>query len=551
MSEYFLFVFLVLNCIQRYHCFFVSPAQYRQRLQMVIEKSACSAFSEALVRSVGARDLVSLSFSDRKTTKSSASDDNDLESLKSVRGKLVEIKAGLHIQLTYRYSTNDKTFNVDTASNAGGLEGLMVEMVEHYGFRSAMLQTLTEDHELSLKRGGGKFRSVPANAVATAAVTADCDPKDARAVDLAHDRRKNVPIDTGADFLHALKMTSASGRPLRGMSDKIRQIQKFVQIMDGLFRKASLAEVAAPRVVDMGSGMAYLTFATHAHFVKQFPLLRTTGIEVRPNLVESTNIIARALGGAFGGLSFRQGYIEDVLKEGHVEEGERGQEACDVLIALHACDTASDDAIFHGIRSKSRLIVVAPCCHKEVRRQMEAAVGAAAAACKGRGKGAFGGAFEGAFHHGIYRERTAEMGTDTIRALLLEMSGYDTQVFEFVGGEHTAKNVMIAAVRRQEAELGTQEELDRVVVSRRQLRKLAAQLGVVHQRLAGLLGEGTLSASIRSDGATDSPQRTRKLQKIADRKKALDAMEAPPAAHLDDAEVNSVVGEDWRSALGL
>jgi hypothetical protein len=146
----------------------------------------------------------------------------------------------------------------------------------------------------------------------------------------------------------------------------------------------------------------------------------------------------------------------------------------------------------------------------------------------------------------------AEMGTDTIRALLLEMSGYDTQIFEFVGGEHTAKNVMIAAVRRQGAELGTQEELDRVVVSRRQLRKLAAQLGVVHQRLAGLLGEGTLSAqSIRSGGATYSPQRMRKLQKNADRKKALDAMGPPPAAHLDDAEVNSVEGADWRSALGL
>ena len=547
MSVCLLFVFLALNCIRMCHCFFVTPAQYRPSLQMVMKKDACSAFAEALVRSVDARDLVSLSFSDRKTTKSEASDDNDLEFLKSVRGKLVEVKAGLHIQLTYRYSTNDKTSNVDAASDAGGLEGLMVEMVEHYGFRSAVLQTLTEDHELSLKRGGGKYRSVSA---ATAAAAGG--PKDARAVDLAHDRTKDVPIDTGADFLRALKVTSASGRPLQGMSDKLRQIQKFVEIMDGLFRKASLADVVAPRVVDMGSGMAYLTFATHAHFLKQFPLLRTTGIEVRPKLVDSTNTIARVLGGAFGGLSFRQGYIEDFLKEGHEEE--EGQEACDVLIALHACDTASDDAIFYGVRSKARLIVVAPCCHKEVRRQMEAVVGAAAAtaAGKGRGKRAFGGAFEGALQHGIYRERTAEMGTDAIRALLLDMSGYDTQVFEFVGGEHTAKNVMIAAVRRPVEQLGTQQELNRVVDSRRQLRKLAAQLGVVHQRLAGLLGEGTLSAqSIRSDCATQSPQRTRKLQNIADRKKALEAMGPPPAAHLDDAEMNSVEGADWRSALGV
>ena len=126
--------------------------------------------------------------------------------------------------------------------------------------------------------------------------------------------------------------------------------------------------------------------------------------------------------------------------------GEGGQDGrgLDVLVALHACDTATDDALWCGITNHARVIVTVPCCHKQVRRQLELASATAAA----DGPAALGGPLSAALRHGIYRERLAETVTDALRALLLEISGYDVSVFEFIGGEHTAKNVMIAATLR-------------------------------------------------------------------------------------------------------
>merc|ERR1712216_758595 len=118
------------------------------------------------------------------------------------------------------------------------------------------------------------------------------------------------------------------------------------------------------------------------------------------------------------------------------EGGRAGTFGIDVLLALHACDTATDDALWCGVASGAAVIVVAPCCHKEVRRQIERVAPRRAV-----------DPLAAALRHGIYRERTAEMLTDSMRALLLEMAGYEVSVFEFVGGEHTAKNVMIPAVK--------------------------------------------------------------------------------------------------------
>jgi hypothetical protein len=134
----------------------------------------------------------------------------------------------------------------------------------------------------------------------------------------------------------------------------------------------------------------------------------------------------------------------------------------DVLIALHACDTATDDAIARGIKARAALIVVAPCCHHELSPQLVAPP-----------------VLEPALRHGIFHERHAEFVTDALRVLLLEWAGYDTRAFEFISTEHTAKNLMIAAVLRpvdsnREAAAGRARNFARFYGVRRQ--QLAQQL---------------------------------------------------------------------------
>jgi hypothetical protein len=172
-----------------------------------------------------------------------------------------------------------------------------------------------------------------------------------------------------------------------------------------------------------------------------------------------------------------------------VEAG-TGQRAAtvDVLIALHACDTATDEAIWHGIQAGAGIIVVAPCCQKEVRRQMEKGT-RELPLCSNtdRGVGEDSGGKENplreCLEYGIYRERVGEMVTDTLRALYLQHAGYDVKVFEFISGEHTAKNVLITATKRSvSVSEKRQLELDGKIA------ELKETFGVAEQKLGMLMG---------------------------------------------------------------
>jgi hypothetical protein len=157
------------------------------------------------------------------------------------------------------------------------------------------------------------------------------------------------------------------------------------------------------RIVDTGSGKGYLTFAAYDFFKNTRSLdLRMTGVEARANLVELCNDIARA--SEFEGLEFIDGTINS-YNLGEV----------DVLIALHACNTATDDAIYKGIKAAADLIVVAPCCHHEVRPQIKPPA-----------------MLKDVLKHGVMLERTAETITDALRGLLMERSGYAVKMLEFV-----------------------------------------------------------------------------------------------------------------------
>ena len=151
---------------------------------------------------------------------------------------------------------------------------------------------------------------------------------------------------------------------------------------------------------------------------------------------------------------------------------------------------ATDEAIYEGINQQAEMIIVAPCCHKEVRRYIEMKLGD-----EDNIEVAFGH-LSALMDHGIYRERTCEMVTDTMRALCLELAGYETKVFEFIGGEHTAKNVMITAVARENDKDDEDDSSERKIKIRRKLRRLAQYFGIESPKLAVLMGEAPLCSSV-------------------------------------------------------
>jgi hypothetical protein len=183
----------------------------------------------------------------------------------------------------------------------------------------------------------------------------------------------------------------------------------------------------------MGSGKGYLTFALYdylTHTLKKDATI--TGIEMREDLVNKCNQIAT--NSHYQNLKFEKGTIQETVLP-----------AVDMLIALHACDTATDDAIFKGIKANAKVIICAPCCHKQIRKQM-----------------APENELKSITKHGILLERQAEIVTDSIRALILEAQGYKTKVFEFIATEHTPKNVLIVGTKTNRTETEKQENLEKI-----------------------------------------------------------------------------------------
>ncbi len=252
-----------------------------------------------------------------------------------------------------------------------------------------------------------------------------------------HDAPKSYVIPPDAPWLRTLGITNDRALPREGMTDKFRQIQKFAELLGHLLADAALPPDQPVRVADMGSGKGYLTFA-----IAQLlgPRADVRGIEARPELVALCNRVAHE--NNFSNLTFLAGKIGDLAIENRKSKIEN---SLDVLIALHACDTATDDALARGIAAHARLLVVAPCCQKELRPQLTAPP-----------------ILADALRHGIFQERQAEFVTDSLRAQLLEWAGYRTKVFEFISTEHTAKNLMIAATKthpRQSADSALAERI--------------------------------------------------------------------------------------------
>jgi SAM-dependent methyltransferase len=265
-----------------------------------------------------------------------------------------------------------------------------------------------------------------------------------------HDREK-VRAVAGAKWLVALGVTAPDGMARPGMGDKLRQIEHFAEIFAHFAEPLAIREGRALRVADLGCGKGYLTFAIAEHFKRAGIEADVLGVERRPELVAQGNQIAEAHG--MRRLYFSAGEIADA----DVHEG------LDVLVALHACNTATDDALYLGIESGAALILAAPCCHQELRQQIASPE-----------------LLNPILKHGILLERYAEMLTDSLRTLLLEVSGYRARVIEFISTEHTGRNLMITAEKIKPSP-NRESALAR-------FHALAEFHGVRTQRLASRLG---------------------------------------------------------------
>lgn len=305
------------------------------------------------------------------------------------------------LSFVYSYKTRDITKNHPRDEGLALLAALLGS-----SFKSAHLFTEAEEAQLNITKKGKAMlhrRATVPGAVAS---------RD-------HDREKRRFVELDRPFLVELGVTDRQHRLIPSMSRKWKQINKFIEVFQRAFDASPLKSEQAVHVVDFGSGKGYLTFAIH-DFLRNSRQLESavTGVELRDELVTLCNGAATRLG--LDGLAFRQGDVRHYTPD-----------RLDVMIALHACDTATDYAIHMGIRCDAAIIMCAPCCHKQVRPQMHNPQ-----------------VLNPVLQYGVHQGQEAEMVTDALRALLLEAHGYDTQVFEFVSLEHTSKNKMILAVKR-------------------------------------------------------------------------------------------------------
>lgn len=506
--------------------------------------------------------------------------------IKRIDARYVQLQSGLVIQLHYQYRNRDEFKNVPP----DGVVAEAARIINQKVFREAVLQTANMYYRLVTKVSPGNNDQTCHLQLSPVRTTRRSSPDPAT---LHHDRTKKTLLSIEEPFLQLLGVTttttlprlpghstgtsrdqscSPTARPRTGMVDKLRQIEKFSEIVHGLVtqqygpsitalngqRGPSSGSNLTMRVVDMGSGLGYLTFAVHTLLRRHFPEchISTVGVEQRGDLVNRTNTVARQLGEGCEGLSFVQSTLQDYIRQRHgegvvenasmLQRAHRRAATCrdstfdssmsgtdaacdcgatataepagdeeapptrhsavDILLALHACDTATDEALWHGVHSGARVIVAAPCCHKELRRQFRSqdwtrgwdtsesrhiSTAVVMDSSTIEGEGIAGGdetrsirchPLAECLRHGTYEERVAEMVTDTLRALYLQYAGYETKVFEFVPGEHTAKNVLITALKRRR--VPTAAEKSRILA---RIQQLKTAFGVTELHLERLM----------------------------------------------------------------
>jgi len=304
-------------------------------------------------------------------------------------------------ETAYRFTTHLGDRATHENLTADGARERLGTLLADYG--QALLQTADADWQVL---GETVLRRPPSRAAA---------PR-------AHDRKKQYLLEEGTPvpFLVELGVMTPDGAVRKSRYDKFRQVNRFLELVDDVV--PSLRPEGMLRVVDFGCGKSYLTFAIHHLLtVLRGREVELVGLDLKEDVIAACSAFAERSGAA--GLRFERGDIAGF---------DAGKDV-DLVVSLHACDTATDEALAQAVRWGADAILAVPCCQKEAYRQLESSLLAPL------------------LRHGLAKERFAALVTDVLRAQLLELAGYRAQLVEFVALEHTAKNVLIRAVKGKPA----------------------------------------------------------------------------------------------------
>ena len=355
----------------------------------------------------------------------------ELAQLEKMTFRIIELQGQANLSCLYHYSTQDVTKNYTIPE---GLEKIAEMMSD---CKQANLFSLHQDTQLKKNKKKAMLNTQKKQSSQT------------QVEQQQHNREKQRFVQQHSPFLKHLGIADEKGQIIPSMARKWKQINKFIEIFSNAYAQIDSSQQSL-NIVDFGSGKGYLTFALYDYLQAQHQTSHITGVELRSNLVEFCQNVADQVG--FNHLDFFEGDVRSYQPE-----------KLDVMIALHACDIATDFAIHTGIRLNASMIMCAPCCHKELRPQLHSPE-----------------VLQPMLQFGIHAGQQAEMLTDTLRALLLKAYGYETKVFEFVALEHTSKNKMILATKCKEL-----QQPDPQIMQ--QIQALKAMYGIEKQSLELLL----------------------------------------------------------------
>ena len=305
----------------------------------------------------------------------------------------VQLKDGLRLQLILSEEKQDTTKNI-------GIDAEKILELLNSGYANVLVEFTTGSYSLRITKKGEALIH---------------EAKGVFERSVSHDRTKERLLDASDPFLIEVGISDHKGSIKPSMQDKYRQVEEFLRILEPALpeKKEKLS------IVDLGCGHAYLTFATHQYLRKSGINAQVIGIDVRENSRDRNNAIAKKLG------------ITDSIEFRAEEISETAIESADIAIALHACDTATDDAIAWGVQHGVQLLLIAPCCHHDLQVQIQD----------------IPEPWPMLTRHGIMRERLGDLLTDSFRTQILKLLGYRVDAIEFVGGEHTPRNLMIRATK--------------------------------------------------------------------------------------------------------
>ena len=319
------------------------------------------------------------------------------DGLLRVKAKPIELKGELDIQFEEQFERVLKHHNI----SFDGLETFLTTLL--MSFRQVQAEFTGETIQIQLTK---KFKLSWKSSIT----------ESTRIADLSHNRKKNYLLEEGTPypFLIRLGVQSADGKVKKQKHDKFRQINRFIEFIDDSL--VHLPKDRTVRILDFGSGKSYLTFALYHYLHIEKGLdIHVTGLDLKKEVIEECSEIARDL--EYEHLEFLVGDINDY----------EGETAVDMVVTLHACNTATDMALARAVRWGASVILSVPCCQHELFNQIQSP------------------ALDVMLQHGLMKERFAALATDSLRAELLTLAGYETQLLEFIDMEHTPKNILIRA----------------------------------------------------------------------------------------------------------